>query len=137
MVKKLPASARDAGSIPGWQRSPGEGNSNSLQYSCKSHGQRSLVCYSSWGRKRIGHNLSTKQQQRTYFNCSCKAILMATNSLNFSLSDKVLLSFFSFWYSHCICYNFFSYPIILEHSVLVWGLLGFFSPIFVLSAFQI
>ena len=45
---------------------------------------------------------------------------MATSSLNFSLSDKVLLSFFSFWYSHCICYNFFSYPIILEYSVLGW-----------------
>ena len=45
--------------------------------------------YSPWGRKRTGHNLSTKQQQRTYFNCSCKAILLATSSLNFSLSDDL------------------------------------------------
>ena len=30
----------------------------------KSHGQRSLVGYSPWGRKRIGHDLVTKQQQK-------------------------------------------------------------------------
>ena len=29
----------------------------------KSHGQRSLVSYSPWGRKRVGHDLETKQQQ--------------------------------------------------------------------------
>ena len=34
MVKNLPASAGDAGSIPGWGRSPGEGNGNPLQCSC-------------------------------------------------------------------------------------------------------
>ena len=37
VVKKLPASAedtRDAGSIPGLGRSPGEGDGNSLQHSC-------------------------------------------------------------------------------------------------------
>ena len=36
MVKNLPANAedtRDAGSIPGLGRSPGEGNDNRLQYS--------------------------------------------------------------------------------------------------------
>ena len=36
VVKNLPASAgdiRDAGSIPGWRRSPGGGNGNLLQYS--------------------------------------------------------------------------------------------------------
>ena len=40
------------GSIPGSERSPGEGNGNPLQYSRlenESHGQRSLVGYSSWG----------------------------------------------------------------------------------------
>ena len=43
----------DLGSIPGSGRFPGEGNGNTLQYSCleKSHGQRSLVGYSPWGRK--------------------------------------------------------------------------------------
>ena len=37
MVKNLPANAgdaRDAGSIPGLERSPGEVNGNPLQYSC-------------------------------------------------------------------------------------------------------
>ena len=36
-VKKLPANAGDTGdmgSVPGWRRSPGEGQSNPLQYSC-------------------------------------------------------------------------------------------------------
>ena len=37
MVKNLPAGtrdARDASSIPGWGRSPGEGNGNPFLYSC-------------------------------------------------------------------------------------------------------
>ena len=50
--------AGDAGSIPKLGRSPGEGNSNPIQYSC----QRSLVDYSSKV-ARVGHNLPTKQQQ--------------------------------------------------------------------------
>ena len=34
MVKNPPANAGDPGSIPGWGRSPGEGNGYPLQYSC-------------------------------------------------------------------------------------------------------
>ena len=34
VVKNMPANARDAGSIPGSGRSPGEGQGNPLQYSC-------------------------------------------------------------------------------------------------------
>ena len=34
MVKNLPANVGDAGSNSGSGRSPGEGNGNSLQYSC-------------------------------------------------------------------------------------------------------
>ena len=37
LVKNLPANAgdaRDPGSIPGLERSPGEGNGNPVQYSC-------------------------------------------------------------------------------------------------------
>ena len=56
-VKNMSANAgeaRDPGSIPGSGRSPGEGNSNSLQYPCleNPHGQRSLAGYSPWGRKK-------------------------------------------------------------------------------------
>ena len=45
--------AGDLSSIPGLGRSPGEENGNRLQSSCleKSHGRRSLVGYSPWGRK--------------------------------------------------------------------------------------
>ena len=38
--KESACTAGDLGSIPGWERSPGEGNSKPLQYSC--HGQRNL-----------------------------------------------------------------------------------------------
>ena len=62
VIKDLPASAgdRDVGSIPGSRRSPGGGNGNSLQHSHleRSHGQRSLVGYSSWDHKRVRHNWS-------------------------------------------------------------------------------
>ena len=34
VVKNLPANAGDMGSIPGLGRTPGEGSSNPLQYSC-------------------------------------------------------------------------------------------------------
>ena len=59
MVNNSPASVRDVrdvGLIPGLGRSPGIGNGNPLQYSClgKSHGQRSLVGYSSRGHKESG-----------------------------------------------------------------------------------
>ena len=65
MVKNPPASAGDMGLIPRSGRSPGEGNGNPFQYSCqgKSHGQRTLECYSPQNCKRIRHNLVTKQQQ--------------------------------------------------------------------------
>ena len=33
LVKNLPADAGDTGSIPGWERFPGGGNGNPLQYS--------------------------------------------------------------------------------------------------------
>ena len=62
VVKNLPAKAgdiRDASSIPGSRRSPGEGHGNPLQYSClgNPHGQRSPAGYSAKGR-RVGHNWS-------------------------------------------------------------------------------
>ena len=53
VVKNVHASARDARdtvSIPGLERSPGEGNGHPL-LPRKSHGQRSLVGYSPCGRK--------------------------------------------------------------------------------------
>ena len=62
VLKDMPVNAgatRDMGSIPGSGRSPGGENGNALQYSClgKPHGQRSLVGYSPWGCKRVGHEI--------------------------------------------------------------------------------
>ena len=37
----------------------------------KSHGQRSLVGYSPWGRKRVRHNFATKQQKNPICVCVC------------------------------------------------------------------
>ena len=49
----------------GWEDPPGGGHGNPLQYSCleNSHGQRSLVGYSSWGLK----ELDTNEQLSTNF----------------------------------------------------------------------
>ena len=60
MVKNLPANAgdmRDAGSIPGSERSPGEGNGNPLQYSClEIPWTEELVGLQSIGSQRVEHN---------------------------------------------------------------------------------
>ena len=66
MVKNLPASAGDAGLIPGSGRSPGEGNGNPLQYSCLGNAmdRGAWWGYSPWGHKRGRHDLVTKQQQQ-------------------------------------------------------------------------
>ena len=50
MVKNLPANVRNADSVPGLGRSPGEGNSN-LLLPGKYQEQRSLAGYSPWGCK--------------------------------------------------------------------------------------
>ena len=52
--KESPCNAGDPGSTPGSGRSPGKENGNLLQYfAVKSHGQRSLACYSPWGHKEL------------------------------------------------------------------------------------
>ena len=78
MVKNLPANAGDTGSIPGSERSPGEGNGKLLQYSCLEnfHGQRSLAGYSPCGCK----GLNTTEHTRTRspgsitWLCVCSAL---------------------------------------------------------------
>ena len=35
------------------------------------HGQRSLVCYNSWGCKRVRYNLVTKKQEQSMSCCCC------------------------------------------------------------------
>ena len=76
-VKNPPVNAgdlRDAGSISGSRRSPGEGNGNPLQLILpgKFHGQRSLVGYSSGGRKELDrteqHSIKSKMR---FLNSRC------------------------------------------------------------------
>ena len=60
-VKNLPAMQENPGMIPGSGRSPGEGNGNTLQYSCLPH----LMDRGAWqatvhGVTRVGHGLVTK-----------------------------------------------------------------------------
>ena len=79
MVKNPPNNAgdvRDAGSIPGSERSPGEGNGSPLQYSCleKSHGQRSLGGYSPWSR-RVRHDRSTNTTIKNYGELWCSLLV--------------------------------------------------------------
>ena len=60
MVKNLPANAgdaRDMGSISGLGRSPGEGNSNLLKYSCLENSRKEEPgTLKSMGSQRVGHD---------------------------------------------------------------------------------
>ena len=74
VVKKLPASAgdiRDAGSIPGSERSGGR-NDNPFQYSCleKPHVQRNLVGYSPLGAKSQTRLKQLSTHTHTVLRCS-------------------------------------------------------------------
>ena len=61
----MPASAGDTGLIPGSGRSTGEGNGNSLQYSCLGNPMdRGAWQATVHGVPRVGHNLETKRQQQ-------------------------------------------------------------------------
>ena len=61
MVKNLPASAGDAGSIPGLRRSPREGNDKPLQYSCLGNPMGRGALWATVHRvTRIGQDLATK-----------------------------------------------------------------------------
>ena len=63
MVKNPPANAGNAGSVPGSGKSPEK--EMATHYSIlagKSRGQSCLAGYSSGGRRRVRHDLGTKQQ---------------------------------------------------------------------------
>ena len=66
--KESACNARDtgsAGSIPGWGKSPGEANSNPLQFSCLGNpmDRGAWLAVVLWGSQRVGHNLATEQQK--------------------------------------------------------------------------
>ena len=67
MVENPPANAGDTGSIPGYGRSLGEGNSKLLQYSCLENPMdRGAWRATVHGVQRVGHDLVTKQQQQHF-----------------------------------------------------------------------
>ena len=65
MVKNLPANAGDTGLIPDKRRSPGEGNSNLLQYSCLENTVEPGLLQSV-GSQKVGHDLVTEKQQHNH-----------------------------------------------------------------------
>ena len=63
VVKDSPANTEDVGSVPELGRFPGEGNSNSFQYSCLGNPMDSRTWWATvHGVVRVGHDLATKQQ---------------------------------------------------------------------------
>ena len=95
VVKNPPVNAgdiREAGSIPGWGRSPGGGHGNPLQYSCleNSHGQRRLAGYSPWGHTKWTQ-LKRLSMQHAYTNSAtinCETLDKLFWLLIFSFSIK-------------------------------------------------
>ena len=67
MVKNLAVNAGDAGSIPGSGRSPGEGNSNPLQYSCLENPMDRAGKLQYIVLHRIGHNRRDLAWMHTWF----------------------------------------------------------------------
>ena len=69
MVKNPPADAGNVDLIPGLARFPWrrKWQPTILFLPGKTPGQRSLVGYSLWGHKRVGHDLVTKQQCQMIF----------------------------------------------------------------------
>ena len=89
--------AGDLGSIPGSGRSTGEGDGTPLQHSCleKSHGRRSLVGYSPWGRK----EWDTTERLHFHFHFGLTGSLIVLTHwgpqmvhLSFGFSQSCLLS---------------------------------------------
>ena len=69
-VRKIPLERK-------WQRTP-------IFLPRKFHGQRSLVGYSSWGHKRVGHNRVTKQQQKLIVPEMAPSVLWALKKYMFN-----------------------------------------------------
>ena len=61
MVEDPPTNARDTGSIPGLERSPGEGNGSPLQHSCLGNARDRGV----WQARES--DITTKQQQKNLY----------------------------------------------------------------------
>ena len=65
MVKNPPVNGGDMGSVPGWERCPGEGNGNPLQYSCLEN-PMDRGGLQSMGSQRVGHDLATETTTKLF-----------------------------------------------------------------------
>ena len=85
--------------IPGFGRSPGEGNGNPLQYSClvNPHGQRSLVGSSSWGRKALNTTEQLSTAQRAQYN-GLEPAFLAQKHLTINDNSGILTNGTSYLY---------------------------------------
>ena len=70
MVKNLPANAGHAGSIPGPGRSPGDGNSSPVQYSCLGN----PMDRGAWGATIWGHKESDRTSRLNNHHHSLKKL---------------------------------------------------------------
>ena len=60
---------QETGSIPGLGRSPGEGNGNTLQYSCLGNPMHRGAWWATvQGSQRVRHDIVSKQQQQAQSN---------------------------------------------------------------------
>ena len=94
VIKSLPAcerEIRDAGSIPGWGRSPGEGNGNPLQYSSLENpqGQSSLMGYSPRGCRESDTELvtHTHTDTQTYIIYMASQVMLVVKNLPANARD--------------------------------------------------
>ena len=88
MVNNPSTNARDVALIPGWGRSPGEGNENPLQYSCLEISRpEEPGRLQSMGPQRVGHNLGTEQQQ-----CTITCLLMVINKQESNIPESVSIA---------------------------------------------
>ena len=96
VAKNPPASAgdrRDRGSIPGLGRSPRDVATRSVFLPGESHGQRSLLDYSPWGHKRIGHDWVTEHARMSYQDIHVKTFKKISRKIIlFKESIKVFFS---------------------------------------------
>ena len=79
MVKNPSASAGDlgdAGSVPGWGRSPGEGNGNPLKYSCLGNPMDRGAWWATGHRvTRVRQGLAAKRTNNKNWGKRCKGTL--------------------------------------------------------------
>ena len=94
MGKNLPATGgdiRDTSSVPGWGRSPGEGNGNPLQYSSLEtpQGQSSLMGYSPRGCRESDTELvtHTHTDTQTYIIYMASQVMLVVKNLPANARD--------------------------------------------------